>query len=61
MKQRTCKKCGANLPKGYEPDLCQHCMGKKGYKIRNIGIAVVGGLVTVGGIALTVVRKAIGK
>lgn len=61
MKERTCKKCRANLPEGYEYDLCQHCMGKKGYKIRKIGIAVVGGLVTVGGIALTVIKKATGK
>lgn len=61
MKERTCKKCGGNLPEWYKYDLCQHCMGKKGYKIRKIGIAVAGGLAAAGGIALAVVKKAIGK
>lgn len=53
MKQRTCKKCGADLPEWYKYDLCQHCMGKKGYKIKtaikNTGIA--GGIVA-GGLAI---------
>lgn len=61
MKQRTCKKCGANLPKKYEHDLCQHCMGKKANKLKNIGIAAAGGLVAAGGIALAVVKKVVGK
>lgn len=61
MKQRTCKKCGANLPEMYKYDLCQHCMGKKAHKFRNIGIAAAGGLAAVGGIVLTVVKKMVMK
>lgn len=61
MKERTCKKCGANLPEWHKHDLCLYCMRKKEHKFKNIGIAVVGGLAAVGGIALTVIKKATGK
>lgn len=60
MKERTCKKCGGNLPEGYKYDLCQHCMNKKAFKAK-VGVVVAGGLAAVGGIALAVVKKAIGK
>mgnify|MGYP004643930965 CR=1 FL=1 len=60
MKERTCKKCGAKLPVWYKPDLCLYCMRKKEHKFKNVGIAVASGL-TVGGIALTIIKKATGK
>lgn len=61
MSEKNCKKCGAVLPAGYQHKLCQICMAKKAHKIRNIGVAVAGGLAAVGGIVLTVVKKAMGK
>lgn len=49
--KHVCKKCNRELPEGFKKDLCEHCQNER------VGLLqkVAAGVVTVAGLALTVV------
>ena len=60
--QRVCPKCGKELPNNYKYKCCEACRGKQASTTKKVGKAVIGGLATVGSVALLIISKGrIGK